>query len=99
MWTSICSIAVVLIYDGRFLYLGQVILSLECMRGVFSSRIYVVDSRRDSVFMYIGKRGVTIELRPRRLLTVDDPQVNRSCRGKIGGRYSGNKNHNIRFLH
>jgi len=29
------------------------------MREVFSSRIYVVDSRRDSVFTYYGKRGVT----------------------------------------
>ena len=29
------------------------------MRGVFSSRIYVADSRRDSVFTYFGKQGVT----------------------------------------
>ena len=28
------------------------------MRGVFFSRIYVADSRRDSVFTYFGKRGV-----------------------------------------
>ena len=29
------------------------------MHGVFSSRIYVADSRRDSVFAYFEKRGVT----------------------------------------
>ena len=31
------------------IYLVQVTLSLACISGVFSSRIYVVDSRRDSV--------------------------------------------------
>jgi len=40
------------------IYLVQVILGLACMRGVFSSRIYVADSRRDSVSTYFGKRGV-----------------------------------------
>jgi len=30
------------------------------MRGVFFSRIYVADSRRDSVSMYFEKRGVTL---------------------------------------
>ena len=29
------------------------------MCGVFSSRMYVADSHRDSVFTYFGKRGVT----------------------------------------
>ena len=29
------------------------------MRGVFSSRVCVADSHRDSIFMYFGKRGVT----------------------------------------
>ena len=29
------------------------------MRGVFFSRIYVADLRRDSVFLYFRKRGVT----------------------------------------
>jgi len=28
------------------------------MRGVFFSRIYVADLRRDSIFAYFGKRGV-----------------------------------------
>ena len=51
-------IAVILIY-GLDLYLVQVTLGLACMRGVFSSRIYVADSRRDSVFMYFEKRDVT----------------------------------------
>jgi len=32
------------------------------MCGVFFSRIYVADSRRDSVFTYFGKRGVTTTL-------------------------------------
>jgi len=30
------------------------------MSGVFFSHIYVVDSHRDSVFPYFGKRGVTV---------------------------------------
>jgi len=30
-----------------------------CMRRVFLSRIYVADSRRDSIFVYFGKRGAT----------------------------------------
>ena len=39
--------------------LVQVTLCLACIRGVFFSRIYVVDSRRDSVFTYFGKWGMT----------------------------------------
>ena len=36
----------------------QVTLGLAYMRGVFFSRIYVADSRRDSVFTYFGKQDV-----------------------------------------
>jgi len=57
VWISICSIAVIMIYYSIFLYLVQVNLGLACIRGVFSSRIYVADSRRVSVFTYFGKRG------------------------------------------
>jgi len=34
-------------------------LLYTCIRGVFSSHIYVADSRRDSVSTYSGKRSVT----------------------------------------
>jgi len=37
-------------------------LGLAYMRGAFSSRIYVADSRRDSAPSYFGKRGVTLFL-------------------------------------
>ena len=49
-----------LIIMVQILYLIQVTLGLACIRGVVSSRVYVADSRRDSVFTYFGKRGVTI---------------------------------------
>ena len=32
------------------------------MRGVFSSRIYIADFRRDSVSTYFGKRCVTVTI-------------------------------------
>jgi len=32
------------------------------IRGIFFSRMYVVDSRRDSIFTYFRKRGVTFGL-------------------------------------
>ena len=73
VWTLIRSIAMMVIHFSRFLYLVQVILGLACIRGVFSSRIYVADSRHDSIFhvfwearrdilhhaTYFEKRGVT----------------------------------------
>jgi len=34
-------------------------LGLACIRGVFSSRIYIADSRHISVFTYFGERGMT----------------------------------------
>ena len=49
-----CIIAVILILVSIYT-LFQVTLSLACIRGVFSSRIYVTDSRRDSVFTYFGR--------------------------------------------
>jgi len=55
VWAFICSIAVMLI---DFLQLIQVTLGLAHMSGVLSSRIYIADSRRDSVPTYFGKRGV-----------------------------------------
>jgi len=59
VWTFICSIVVRLIHYGRYLKLVWVTLGLAYMRRVFSLRIYVADSRRDSVSMYFGKWGVT----------------------------------------
>ena len=56
----ICIIAVIADYYGSDLQLVQVTLGLASIRGVFSSRIYVADSRRDSVSTYFGKRGVTL---------------------------------------
>jgi len=59
VWTSICSIAVILIYCSRLLYLVQVALGLACIHGVFFSCIYVTDSRRNFIFTYFGKWGMT----------------------------------------
>jgi len=42
--------------------LAQVILGLACIRGVFSSRIYVADSHRILALTYFGKRGMTISM-------------------------------------
>ena len=47
-------IIMLLIYSLIRLHLG-----LACIRGVFSLRIYVADSRRDPIPAYFGKRGVT----------------------------------------
>ena len=41
------------------IYLVQITLGSACIRGVFFSRIYVADSRRDYVFTYFRKRDVT----------------------------------------
>ena len=41
------------------LYLVQITLGLAYICGVFPSHIYIADSRRDSVSMYFGKRGMT----------------------------------------
>ena len=49
-------------YYGSDLYLVHVTLGLACIREVFSSRIYVADLRRDSIFAYFEKRGVTQKL-------------------------------------
>jgi len=38
----------------------KLILGLACIRGVFSSRIYVANSHRDSIFTYFDKRSVTL---------------------------------------
>ena len=43
------------------IWLAQVTLDLACIRGVFSSCIYIADSRHHSVFIYFGKRNVTIK--------------------------------------
>jgi len=51
--------SVIMIHFNRFILLVQVTLGLACIRGVFSSRIYITDSRRDSVSTYFGKQGVT----------------------------------------
>ena len=59
MCSLICIIAVIADYYSSDLYLVQVNLGLACIRGVFTSRIYVADSRRDFVSTYFGKRGVT----------------------------------------
>jgi len=60
VWTFICSITVISILFNRFLHLARVTLELACIRGVFSSRIYVIDSRRDSISAYFGKQGVIV---------------------------------------
>ena len=52
-------IAVIVNYYGSDLYLVQITLDLACIRGTFSSRIYVADSYRNSVFTYFKKRDVT----------------------------------------
>ena len=58
-WMLICDIVVIIdILWFRFIACSGH-LGLACMRGVFSSRIYIADSRRDSVFTYFEKRGVT----------------------------------------
>ena len=59
VWIFICYIVMMLITIA-IIYLVHVTLGLACIRGVFSSRIYVADSRHDSVSMYFGKWGVTL---------------------------------------
>ena len=49
----------ILIYHFDYIAV-QVTLGLTCIRGIFSSRIYVVDSRRNSVSTYFGKRDMII---------------------------------------
>ena len=39
--------------------MAKVTLGLACIREAFSSRIYVADAGRDSVFAYFKKRGMT----------------------------------------
>ena len=39
--------------------LVQVTFGLACIRGVFSSRIFIAGSRRDSVSEYFGKQDLT----------------------------------------
>ena len=62
IWDScvalICIIAVISYYDCNLL-LVQITLGLAYICGVISSRIYVADLCRDSVFTYFGKRGMT----------------------------------------
>jgi len=62
VWTSICVIAVILIHHSDYIACSGY-FRLSSVDGVFSSRIYVVDSRRDSVSTYFGKRGVTFSIR------------------------------------
>ena len=66
MRTSIRSIAVISILFSRFLYLARVTLGLACIHRVFSSRIYVVDSRRDSPVLWeAGRIGFFLVSEPR----------------------------------
>jgi len=53
-----CSIVVILIHHSDYIaYSGYSRLSIYTW--VSSSRIYIANSRRNSVFTYFGKRGVT----------------------------------------
>ena len=56
---SLCSLYMYYCSEVQIYSLFRLLLGLACIRWVFSSRIYVADSRRDSVSTYFGKRGMT----------------------------------------
>jgi len=58
VWTFICSIAVILIHHSEYISCSGY-SRLSVYAWVSSSCIYVTNSRRDSVFTYFEKRGVT----------------------------------------